>query len=115
MLAGRGVALLFEKPSLRTRHSTEMAVVQLGGHPVYVRPDEIGIDIRETAEDVARTLAGYHAAIGARVFEHDEARADGGGRRRAGGQPAVRRQPTRSRPWPTCSPSASEFGRPRRA
>ncbi len=69
-LAGRGVALLFEKPSTRTRHSTEMAVVQLGGHPVTVRADEAGIDGRETAEDVARTLACYHAAIGARVFAH---------------------------------------------
>ena len=77
MLAGRGAALLFEKPSARTRHSTEMAVVQLGGHPVYVRPDEVGIDVRETAEDLARTLACYHAVIGARVFEHTDARADG--------------------------------------
>jgi ornithine carbamoyltransferase len=48
----------------------EMAVVQLGGHPVSVRGDEVGIDTRETAEDVARTLACYHAAIGARVFSH---------------------------------------------
>ena len=70
VLAGRGVALLFEKPSLRTRHSTEMAVVQLGGHPVSVRSEEISLGLRETVEDVARTLAGYHAAIGARVFEH---------------------------------------------
>jgi ornithine carbamoyltransferase len=72
VLAGRGVALLFEKPSLRTRHSTEMAVVQLGGHPVSVRADEIALGVRETVEDVARTLAGYHAAIGARVFEHEK-------------------------------------------
>ncbi|MBI2709900.1 MAG: ornithine carbamoyltransferase [Actinobacteria bacterium] len=69
-LAGRGVALLFEKPSTRTRHSTEMAVVQLGGHPAYVRADEVGIDERETAEDVARTLACYHATTCARVFDH---------------------------------------------
>jgi ornithine carbamoyltransferase len=47
-----------------------MAVVQLGGHPVYVRPDEVGIDTRETAEDVARTLSQFHAAICARVFDH---------------------------------------------
>ncbi len=70
VLEGRGVALLFEKPSGRTRHSTEMAVVQLGGHPVYVRPDEVGIDERETAEDVARTLSQFHAALCARVFDH---------------------------------------------
>jgi len=70
IMEGRGAALLFEKPSGRTRHSTEMAVVQLGGHPIYVRPDEVGIDQRETAEDVARTLSQYHAAICARVFDH---------------------------------------------
>jgi len=70
VLAGKGMALLFEKPSARTRNSMEMAVVQLGGHPVSIRGEEVGIDVREIAEDVARTLACYHAAIGARVFEH---------------------------------------------
>jgi ornithine carbamoyltransferase len=70
VLAGKGMALVFQKPSARTRNSMEMAVVQLGGHPVSVRGDEVGIDTRETAEDVARTLACYHAAIGARVFSH---------------------------------------------
>ena len=70
VLAGRGAALLFEKPSNRTRNSTEMAVVQLGGHPVYVKPDEVDIDGRESAEDVARTLACYHSVIAARVFDH---------------------------------------------
>jgi ornithine carbamoyltransferase len=70
VLAGQGVALLFEKPSARTRNSMEMAVVGLGGHPVTIRPDEVGIDQRETAEDVVRTLACYHAAVGARVFDH---------------------------------------------
>ena len=70
-LEGRGVALVFEKPSNRTRHSMEMAVVQLGGHPVYTRGEEVGIDVREPAEDIARVLAGYHAIIAARVFDHD--------------------------------------------
>ncbi|MHB8464837.1 MAG: ornithine carbamoyltransferase, partial [Acidimicrobiales bacterium] len=70
VLAGRGVALLFEKPSARTRNATEMAVVQLGGHPVTMRGEEVGIDTRESGEDVARTLACYHAAICARVFDH---------------------------------------------
>ncbi|MGI8938505.1 MAG: ornithine carbamoyltransferase [Iamia sp.] len=69
-MEGQGAALLFEKPSGRTRHSTEMAVVQLGGHPIYVRPEEVGIDERETAEDVARTLSQFHAALCARVFDH---------------------------------------------
>jgi len=70
VLDGRGMALLFEKPSARTRNSMEMAVVQLGGHPVTIRGEEVGFDVRETSEDIARTLACYHAAIGARVFDH---------------------------------------------
>ncbi|HEY3484883.1 MAG TPA: ornithine carbamoyltransferase [Ilumatobacteraceae bacterium] len=69
-LDGRGVALIFEKPSNRTRHSMEMAVVQLGGHPVYTRGDEVGFDTREPVEDIARIMAGYHAMIAARVFDH---------------------------------------------
>jgi ornithine carbamoyltransferase len=70
VLAGKGVALLFQKPSARTRNSSEMAVFQLGGHPVSIRDEEVGIDQRESAEDVARTLAQYHSAIGARVLDH---------------------------------------------
>ncbi len=69
-LEGCGVALLFEKASNRTRNSTEMAVVALGGHPVYMRGDEVGLDVREPAPDVARTLACYHAILCARVVEH---------------------------------------------
>jgi ornithine carbamoyltransferase len=72
VLAGRGAALLFEKPSNRTRNSMEMAVVQLGGHPVTMRGEEVGFDVRETIEDVARTLSCYHAVIAARVFEHSK-------------------------------------------
>ena len=64
------MALLFQKPSARTRNSTEMAVVDLGGHPVYIQGTEVGLDERETAEDVARTLACYHRVLCARVFEH---------------------------------------------
>ena len=103
VLAGRGMALIFEKPSARTRNSTEMAVVQLGGHPVTIRGDEVGLDVRESVEDITRTLACYHAAIGARVFEHAKVGAHGRGRRRPGGQPALRSGPP-CRPWPTCSP-----------
>ena len=69
-LAGQGVALLFQKPSARTRNSTEMAVVDLGGHPVYIQGAEVGLDERETAEDVARTLGCYHRVLCARVFDH---------------------------------------------
>ncbi|HET7708445.1 MAG TPA: ornithine carbamoyltransferase [Sphingomicrobium sp.] len=69
-LAGKGVALVFEKPSARTRNSMEMAVVQLGGHPVCIQGDEVGIGARETPADVARTLACYHSVIAARVKDH---------------------------------------------
>ena len=72
VLAGRGAALLFEKPSNRTRVSMEMAVFQLGGHPVSLRNEEVGIDTRETAEDLGRVFSGFCALIGGRVFEHDK-------------------------------------------
>jgi len=70
VLAGRGAALVFEKASARTRSSTELAVVALGGHPVYIQGVEVGIDTRERAEDVARTLACFHAVVCARVLDH---------------------------------------------
>jgi ornithine carbamoyltransferase len=69
-LEAKGVALYFAKPSLRTRHSCEMAVVQLGGHPITMKRDEIDPGTREPWSDIARVLAGYHAVMGARVFEH---------------------------------------------
>jgi ornithine carbamoyltransferase len=71
VLTGEGVALVFEKPSARTRSSTEMAVVGLGGHPIYIRPDEVGFDVRESVEDIARTLASYCSVLAARVFDHN--------------------------------------------
>ncbi len=70
-LRGQGVALIFEKPSNRTRHSMEMAVVQLGGHPVYTRGEEVGFDTRESVEDITRIMQGYHGVLAARVFHHD--------------------------------------------
>ena len=70
-LSGKGVALVFQKPSARTRNSMEMAVAQLGGHPVYIQNEEVGLGTRESPEDVARTLACYHAIIAARVKDHD--------------------------------------------
>ncbi|HET7411474.1 MAG TPA: ornithine carbamoyltransferase, partial [Pararhizobium sp.] len=48
-LEGKGVALYFQKPSARTRNSMELAVFQLGGHPVYIQKDEVGLGTRETA------------------------------------------------------------------
>ena len=69
-LTDRGVALVFEKPSARTRNSSELATVALGGHPIYIQGAEVGIDTRETAEDVARTLACFHRVLCARVMDH---------------------------------------------
>ena len=69
-LDGRAVALLFEKPSARTRVSTELAVHSLGGYAVVLRGEEVGLGGRETVEDVARTLAGYCSVIAARVYDH---------------------------------------------
>lgn len=71
-LAGKGVALVFQKPSARTRNSMEIATVQLGGHPVYIQKEEVGLGTRESAEDVARTLACYHSVIAARVMDHED-------------------------------------------
>lgn len=71
VLSGHAVAAVFQKPSARTRLSVEVAVATLGGHPVYIRDEEVMIDRRETAEDVARTLAGMCRLIAARVFSHE--------------------------------------------
>jgi ornithine carbamoyltransferase len=70
VLTGRGVALVFEKPSNRTRNASEMAVVHLGGHPVTIRGEEIGVGQREPVSDVIRVLAQYHAVVCARVYDH---------------------------------------------
>ena len=69
-LSRSSVAMVFEKPSARTRNATEMAVVDLGGHPVMITDAEVGIDRREAAEDVIRTLACYHRIVAARVNDH---------------------------------------------
>jgi ornithine carbamoyltransferase len=62
--------MIFEKPSLRTRVSFEMAAVQLGGHAIYLSPAEIGLGERESVPDVARVLSRYVDGIEARVFAH---------------------------------------------
>jgi len=69
-LEGRAVAVIFEKPSARTRVSTEVAISSLGGHAVVLRGDEVGLGHRESVEDVARTLAGFCSVIAARVHDH---------------------------------------------
>jgi ornithine carbamoyltransferase len=71
VLKGKAVALLFQKPSLRTKLSFDLAVHQLGGHAIYTSPDEVGLGKREPVEDVARVLSRYVDCIVARVFGHD--------------------------------------------
>ena len=69
-LAGKSVAMLFEKPSLRTRVSFDVAVHTLGGHAIYLGRDEVGLGSREGVSDVARVLSRYVDAIVARTFAH---------------------------------------------
>ena len=89
-LAGKGAALVFEKPSARTRSSTEMAVFTLGGHPIYIRGEEVGIGqpgvARRRRPHARRLLRGPR---GAGVRPRD-ARRPRGGVGGPGGQPAVR-------------------------
>ena len=69
-LAGRSVAMLFEKPSLRTRVSYEVGIRELGGQAVVLGQHEVGLGQRESVADVARVLGGMVDAIAARVFDH---------------------------------------------
>jgi ornithine carbamoyltransferase len=71
LLSGRTLALLFEKPSLRTRVSFEMAMYQLGGHSIYLSPEEVGLGKREPAADIARVLCRYVDGIAARTFSQE--------------------------------------------
>ncbi len=68
-LEGQTLALLFEKPSLRTRVSFDVAMNQLGGHTVYLSQSEVGIGQRESVADVARVLSRYVQGIAARTYE----------------------------------------------
>ena len=69
-LQGKSVAMLFEKPSLRTRVSFDVGIKQLGGHPVYLSKDEVGLGGREAISDVAQVLSRYVDAIVMRVYKH---------------------------------------------
>ncbi|MEN6370470.1 MAG: ornithine carbamoyltransferase [Armatimonadota bacterium] len=71
ILPGRTLAMIFEKPSLRTRVTFETGMTQLGGHAIYLAPADISIGVRETVEDVAKNLSRWCNAIMARVFSHD--------------------------------------------
>ena len=68
VMAGKSAALLFEKPSLRTKVSFDIAVHQLGGHPLYLGKDEVGMGVREPVSDTARILSRYVDVIIVRTF-----------------------------------------------
>ncbi len=72
VLNGKTLAMIFQKPSLRTRVSFEMAMHHLGGKSIYISPQEIELGKRESVPDVARVLDGYVDAIMARVFHYDQ-------------------------------------------
>lgn len=70
LFKNKTLALIFQKPSLRTRISFEMAMRHMGGDALYISPSEIGLGQRESIADVSRVLSGYVQAIMARVFDH---------------------------------------------
>lgn len=70
LLQGKALGMIFQKPSLRTRVSFEMAMQHLGGHALYLSPQEIGLGKRESIADIARVLGGYVDCIMARTFDH---------------------------------------------
>ncbi len=71
VLKGKNLAMIFQKPSLRTRVSFEVAMRHLGGDALYLSPNEIGLGQRESVADVARVLSGMVEGIMARVFGHE--------------------------------------------
>lgn len=72
LLAGKTLAMIFEKPSLRTRVSFSVATSHLGGMAMMLRNEEVGLDVREPVQDVARVLSGMVDGIMARTFEHSK-------------------------------------------
>jgi ornithine carbamoyltransferase len=71
LFKGKTLGMIFQKPSLRTRVSFEMAMRHMGGDALYLSPQEIGLGKRETTADIARVMSGYVQGLMARVFEHE--------------------------------------------
>jgi len=72
LLERRTLGMVFEKPSSRTRISFETGMTQLGGHAIFLGPDDIGLGEREPLTDTARTLSGYVDCAMARLFDHED-------------------------------------------
>ena len=115
-LAGQGVALLFEKPSARTRNSTEMAVVDLGGHPVYIQGAEVGLD--DAGDRRGRRPHARRATTGSCAPACSTTPCSCGWPPRSSAAASTSPWSTSSptpripaRPWPTCSPCARRWAR----
>jgi ornithine carbamoyltransferase len=74
LAVGKSLAMIFEKPSLRTRMTFEVAMTQMGGHSIYLQPSDIGLGTREPVKDVARNITRWCDAIMARTFAHETVR-----------------------------------------
>lgn len=72
ILKAQTLAMIFQKPSARTRVSFEVGMFQLGGHALYLSPDDIGLGKRESVADIARVFSRYNDGIMARVFSHND-------------------------------------------
>ena len=70
LFKGKVLGMIFQKPSLRTRVSFDMAMRHMGGDALYLSPNEIGLGKREAISDVSRVMSGYVQAVMARVFDH---------------------------------------------
>ena len=100
-LEGRSVALMFERPSTRTRISFEVGVTELGGTPIVLREGEMQLSRGESVRDTALVLSRFVHAIGVRTGPARDARGAGRARLGAGGEHAHRTSTTRARRWPT--------------
>jgi ornithine carbamoyltransferase len=101
-LRGRTLAMVFQKPSNRTRVSFEVGMYQLGGHALSLSPQEIQMGKRETPSDTGRVLARYIDAIMVRTFDHEELEELAGCLPTSPSSTASPTPTTPARPWQTC-------------